>query len=312
MENHHHDCTCDHHHHHHHHHDHKIVLKSLNYTFILCIVLNLLFVIVEAITGIIYGSMSLLSDAGHNLGDVFSLLLALFAFRIAKSNSTSKFTYGYKKGTILISLVNAIIILLAVGIIIYESISKLISPIEVSGAAISWVAAIGILINGVTTLLLMKSRNRDLNSRGAYLHMAMDTLVSIGVVISGICIMCTGWTIIDPIVSIIIALVIISSTWSLLRESVNLILDSVPSAINIAHIKTEILQLKGVENIHHIHVWAIGTEENAATLHIVIEDTEKLDEIRIEIKNKLKELGIQHSTVEVESHDATCSDESCC
>lgn len=298
-----------HHHEEHHHHHHSFELTSLDRTFIFCIVLNLLFVVVEATVGVMYNSMSLLSDAGHNLSDVFSLGLALFAFRLAKSHRRSRFTYGYKKGTILISLVNAIILLIAVGAIIYESIEKLINPIDVSGGAIAWTAAAGILINGATTLLLMKNRNHDLNSRGAYLHMAMDTLVSVGVVISGLVIMYTGFTIIDPIISILIAVVIVYSTWSLLRESFNLLLDSVPSSIDVDKVESQVAQVEGVCSVHHIHIWAIGTQMNAATLHIVIEDVKSIEQTIRKVKERLQELNIKHSTVEVEMLGAKCSDE---
>ena len=175
-------------------HEHNHTLTSLNSIFIVCIIINLLFVIIEAGAGFIFNSLGLLSDAGHNLSDVFSLLLSLFAFRMSKHRSTEHFTYGYKKSTVLVSLLNAIILLIAVGAIIIESIYKLKQPEQVSGAAVSWTAGIGILVNGVTAWLLMKNQKHDLNVRGAFLHMAMDTLVSVGVVISGIIIMLTGFS----------------------------------------------------------------------------------------------------------------------
>ena len=213
------------HHEHSHHHEHHIVPASLNKIFIFCIALNLLFVVIEAGVGFIYNSLGLLSDAGHNLSDVFSLLLALVAFRMAKLHATHHFTYGYKKATILISLVNAVILLVAVGAILIESIYKLKHPVPVSGQAISWTAGIGILINGLTTWLLMRDRKKDLNVQGAFLHMMMDTLVSVGVVISGILISYTGWNWIDSIISLLIAAVILFSTFGLLKESLFLSID---------------------------------------------------------------------------------------
>lgn len=307
-----HDHSHNHHGHDHHDHHHTFELKSLDRTFIICIVLNLLFVGCEATVGLLHNSMSLLSDAGHNLSDVFSLSLALFAFRLAKVHSTSRFTYGYKKGTIFISLLNAVILFCAVGVIIWESIYKLRTPFEVSGEAIAWTAAIGIIVNGTTTLLLMKSRNHDLNSRGAYLHMAMDTLVSAGVVVSGVVITHTGLTIIDPIISILIAVVILYSTWSLLKESFNLLLDSVPANIDVENIQGELGKIEGVSDIHHIHIWAIGTQENAATLHVVVDDIMELGSVREAIRGRLKELGIAHSTIEIEPKGYCCSDPKCC
>ncbi|MBR6015662.1 MAG: cation transporter, partial [Prevotella sp.] len=186
-----------HHHHDHshgHHHHHVEKLTSLNGIFIFSIVLNLLFVIIEAVIGLVEGSLSLLSDAGHNLSDVFSLVLVLVAFQLAKVHANSRFTYGYKKSTVLISLLNAIILLVAVGAIIIESIHKFYEPTEVNGVAISWTAGIGIVINGLTAFLLLRGQKNDLNVRGAFLHMVADTLVSVGVVISGIIIAVTGWT----------------------------------------------------------------------------------------------------------------------
>lgn len=221
------------HHEHSHHHEHHIVPASLNKIFIFCIALNLLFVVIEAGVGFIYNSLGLLSDAGHNLSDVFSLLLALVAFRMAKLHATHHFTYGYKKATILISLVNAVILLVAVGAILIESIYKLKHPVPVSGQAISWTAGIGILINGLTTWLLMRDRKKDLNVQGAFLHMMMDTLVSVGVVISGILISYTGWNWIDSIISLLIAAVILFSTFGLLKESLFLSIDAVPSSVHL-------------------------------------------------------------------------------
>ena len=196
----------------------------LNKTFIIGIVLNLLFVATECFYGLLTGSMGLLSDAGHNLGDVTSLILAMMAFRLAKVKATKNYTYGYKKGTILVSLTNAILLIIAVIFIIKESICKLFNPVESSslGETVIWVAAVGIVVNGVTAWLFMKDKGKDLNVRGAFLHMSADTLVSASVVVSGVIIKFTGLSIIDPIIGLIIAIVVITSTWSLLSKSIRL------------------------------------------------------------------------------------------
>lgn len=293
-------------------HEHNHTLTSLNSIFIVCIIINLLFVIIEAGAGFIFNSLGLLSDAGHNLSDVFSLLLSLFAFRMSKHRSTEHFTYGYKKSTVLVSLLNAIILLIAVGAIIIESIYKLKQPEQVSGAAVSWTAGIGILVNGVTAWLLMKNQKHDLNVRGAFLHMAMDTLVSVGVVISGIIIMLTGFVLIDTFISLVIALLILASTWKLLKESLFLSLDAVPEGIDMQEVGKHITQVPGVESFHHFHVWAMSTTENAATIHIVLKDLSQMEEVKHAVKEELREHGIHHSTVECETPGSHCEDTCCC
>ena len=293
-------------------HEHNHTLTSLNSIFIVCIIINLLFVIIEAGAGFIFNSLGLLSDAGHNLSDVFSLLLSLFAFRMSKHRSTEHFTYGYKKSTVLVSLLNAIILLIAVGAIIIESIYKLKQPEQVSGAAVSWTAGIGILVNGVTAWLLMKNQKHDLNVRGAFLHMAMDTLVSVGVVISGIIIMLTGFVLIDTFISLVIALLILASTWKLLKESLFLSLDAVPEGIDIQEVGKHIAQVPGVESFHHFHVWAMSTTENAATIHIVLKELSQMEEVKHAVKEELREHGIHHSTVECETPGSHCEDTCCC
>lgn len=293
-------------------HEHNHTLTSLNSIFIVCIIINLLFVIIEAGAGFIFNSLGLLSDAGHNLSDVFSLLLSLFAFRMSKHRSTEHFTYGYKKSTVLVSLLNAIILLIAVGAIIIESIYKLKQPEQVSGAAVSWTAGIGILVNGITAWLLMKNQKHDLNVRGAFLHMAMDTLVSVGVVISGIIIMLTGFVLIDTFISLVIALLILASTWKLLKESLFLSLDAVPEGIDMQEAGKHIAQVPGVESFHHFHVWAMSTTENAATIHIVLKELSQMEEVKHAVKEELRKHGIHHSTVECETPGSHCEDTCCC
>ena len=293
------------------HHEHSHRIESLNGIFIVSIVLNLLFVIVEAGVGFHENSLGLLSDAGHNLGDVFSLLLALLAFKLAKVHSTKRFTYGYKKSTILVSLLNAIILLVAVGAIVLESLHKFSDPAPINGAAVSWTAGAGILVNGLTAWLLMKSQKDDLNVRGAFLHMAADTLVSIGVLISGVVISLTGYYIIDPIVSLAIAAVILISTWRLLSESLRLSLDGAPANVNMDQVR-EILEANPcVEEAHHIHVWAISTTDTALTAHLVMNSLSEMEPIKEEIKRELARIGISHATLEIECAGTHCHQTAC-
>ena len=300
------------HSHTHGHSHHILAAQSLSTVFILCIALNLLFVITEASVGFACNSLGLLSDAGHNLSDVFSLLLSLFAIQMAKRHGNNHFTYGYKKSTILVSLANAIILLVAVGAILIESVYKLRYPEEVSGEAISWTAGIGIIVNGATALLLMKNQGHDLNVKGAFLHMAMDTLVSIGVVISGIVISLTGFVMIDTLISLAIALIILVSTWKLLRESLYLSLDAVPSDIDMKEVENILSAVAEIKDWHHLHVWAVSTTENAATVHVVIKDSSAMEEAKRSVKRALKEKGICHVTVECELDGCKCQEKSCC
>lgn len=289
---------------HHDHHHHQI--SSLNRAFIIGIVLNIGFVLAEFGAGFWFNSLGLLSDAGHNLSDVASLILAMLAFRLAKVSPTSKYTYGLKKSTVLVSLLNAVILLIAVGIILAESIEKFLHPQPVEGGAIAWVAGIGVLINGFTAWLFLKDKDKDLNVKGAYLHMAADALVSVGVVVSGIIIMHTGWYVIDPVIGIVIALVIVYSTWGLLRDSLRLSLDGVPVGTDLSEIEEAMTTVDGVESVHHLHVWAISTTETALTAHIVLSDLSRMEEIKEEIKHHLVHVGVQHATLEFELPTAPC------
>lgn len=292
-----------------HNHDHNhlpINATSLNRAFIIGIVLNLAFVVVEFGTGLWLNSLALISDAGHNLSDVVSLVLALLAFRLAKVRANSKYTYGYKKSTILVSLLNAVILLIAVGAILIESIQKLQNPSEVPGGAIAWVAGVGILVNGFTAYLFVKDKEKDLNVKGAYLHMAADALVSVGVVISGIIISVTGLYIIDPIIGIVIAIVILVSTWRLLHDSIRLSLDGVPANIELEKVHGLIEDTPGVRSVHHLHVWAISTTEVALTAHVVTDDLIHLDKIKHNIKHRLEDYGISHATLEFETGGEHC------
>ena len=302
----------EHHHHGHHHHHHHLGGKvtSLSGIFIFSIVLNLLFVGVEALIGFLENSLSLLSDAGHNLSDVFSLVLVLIAFQLAKVHANKRYTYGYKKSTVLISLVNAILLLVAIGGILIESYHKFQEPTEVNGFAVSLTAGIGIFINGLTAVLLMRGQKGDMNVRGAYLHMVADTLVSVGVLVSGVIISYTGWYIIDPIVSIIIAIVILVSTWDLLTGSLRLLVDGIPENMDVDKVHATLEGKAHVKEVHHVHVWAISTTDNALTAHVVIDDLTMMEQVKAELKHELEELNIGHSTLEFET-EGECAERTC-
>lgn len=297
-----------HHHHHHHHHEHRIDSSSLNTAFKLGIALNVGFVVVEAAFGFIYDSMGLLSDAGHNLSDVFALILSMVAFRLMSKKPDERHTYGYRKFSIQASLLNALLLFAAVGMILIESIDKLIHPTAVDGDAIAWVAGAGVIVNGITAWLFLKDKEKDLNVKGAFLHMLADTLVSVGVVVAGIVIHYTGWYFIDPIIGIAIAIMIGWSTWSLLSESFKLSIDAVPESIDMHRLEEDLQGVDGVAGIHHLHVWALSTTENAMTVHAVIMDTEMLDAVISGIREAASRSGIQHSTVEVETEHCSCPD----
>lgn len=299
-------------HHHGHHHHHAVDLKQISRLFIIGIVLNLTFVAVEFAAGFLSNSLALISDAGHNLSDVASLALALGAFKLLAVKATEKFTYGYRKASILISLLNAIILLIAVGSIGYESIFRFSSPQPLDSNVVIWVAAVGIIINALSALLFFRNKDEDLNIKGAYLHLVVDALVSVGVVISGIIISYTQWYWIDPVISLVIMVIIVISTWNLLRDSLSLSLDAVPKNIKIETVRNAALKLMGIKDIHHIHVWALSTAENALTAHLVLNDSvtqEEISLIKKKLKHELEHLGIQHATLETEV--GTCMDEEC-
>ncbi len=291
---------------HEHHHHHIPSPEHVNRAFIAGIVLNLVFVLVEAGAGIHFDSLALLSDAGHNLSDVVSLVLSLLAFRLVRVRPTPRYTYGYKKSTVLVSLFNAVLLLVAVGVILAESIEKLRHPEPVAGSAIAWVAGIGILINAVTAFLFFRDKEHDLNIKGAYLHLLADALVSVGVLVSGIVIRYTGWYVIDPVIGIAVALVILVSTWNLLRDSLRLSLDGVPSGMDAETVRREMTGIPGVSDVHHLHIWALSTTENALTAHVVAATGTPLPDLKHRIKHRLEDLGIQHATLEFENAEECC------
>ncbi|MEO9070870.1 MAG: cation diffusion facilitator family transporter [Ginsengibacter sp.] len=302
------------HNHSHHDHSHTVTLTNVNGAFIIGIALNSLFVIIEAVIGFSIHSLSLLSDAGHNLADVGSLALSLLAFRLLKIKSNNKFTYGYRKTTILAALFNAMILMISIGAIAYEAIQRFSHPPVLPGKTIAIVAGIGIIINFVTAILFLKNKENDLNIKSAYLHMMADALVSAGIMIGGIVIFYTQLYWIDPVISLIIVVVILITTWSLLKESLRLTLDAVPKDININEIKTNAEKIEGIKDLHHIHVWAMSTSENAMTAHLVVEENKGIDQITT-IKDKLKHQllhnNIQHITLETEFSNEPCKKPEC-
>lgn len=293
-----------------HHHDHSYEITSLNKAFIIGIILNAGFVVIEFTAGFWFDSLGLISDAGHNLGDVASLLLAMLAFRLAKVQATPRYTYGYKKSTVLVSLLNAVILLVAVGFIVGESINKLFQPRPVEGDAVAWVAGVGVLINAVTAWLFLKDKEKDLNVKGAYLHMVADALVSVGVMVSGIIIQYTGYYVIDPLIGIGIAVIIVYSTWGLLRDSLRLSMDGVPANTDYKTIEKVIVSTPGVKECHHMHIWALSTTETALTAHIVVEDIRQMEDLKCTLKHRLGNSGIAHATLEFETVGEHC--DGCC
>jgi cobalt-zinc-cadmium efflux system protein len=302
------------HSHHGHHHHHPIDVKQVNRAFIIGIILNFAFVVIEVIIGLSINSLSLLSDAGHNLGDVASLSMSLIALRLMKVKATDKYTYGFKKTTILVALLNAAILLISIGAIGYEAVHKLFEPEPLPGETISIVAGIGILINTVTALLFFRTKDKDLNIRSAFVHLISDAIVSAGLVIGGIIIVYTHLYRIDAVLSLIIAIMILLSTWRLLKDSLRLSLDGVPEDIDLQKVKETISKINGVKDFHHIHIWAISTTENALTGHLVVDKEtgmEKIESIKQEAKHQLLHLNIHHATLEIETDSSICKEPDC-
>ena len=289
------------HHHHGHENHHDIDVSNLNSAFILGIVLNTAYVVVEAVYGLIYNSMGLLSDAGHNLSDVATLIIAMVAFKMSQRKPTERYTYGYRKMTVQASLINALLLCVAVGAILVESISKLIHPEAVDGDAVAWVAGVGVVVNGITAWLFMRDKNRDLNVKGAFLHMAADALVSVGVVVSGIIIHFTGLYVIDPIIGIVIAIIVGWSTKDLLQKSMRMSLDAVPDGIDYEKVRQAISDVPGVKSVHHLHIWPLSTTVTAMTTHVIISDPLEMDNVINDIRKKMQSMGIKHSTIETET-----------
>jgi cobalt-zinc-cadmium efflux system protein len=298
---------------HDHGHSHSHNPPDRNTAFAVGISLNIGFVILEIIYGLTAHSLALLSDAGHNMSDVFGLLIAWGAIYAGKTLPTKRRTYGLRRSSILSALANAIILLIAVGGIIWEAAQRFSHPVSVMGGTVMWVAAVGVVINAATALLFMTGRKNDINIKGAFTHMAADAAVSLGVVLSGFVIHITAWTWLDPTVSILVGIVIVWGTWSLLRESVNLAMDAVPEGIDAQAVEAYLSGLSAVKAVHDLHIWGMSTTEAALTAHLVMSPPPSDDKFIHEVVHKLKDsFRIGHSTIQIEhgTADIVCHQQS--
>jgi cobalt-zinc-cadmium efflux system protein len=294
----------DHHGHHHDHgagHSHAQAPKDFGTAFAIGTALNLGFVITEVVYGLLANSMALVADAGHNLGDVLGLVMAWAATVLARRVPSLNYTYGLRRGTILAALANAMLLLVAVGAIAIEGVQRLIAPSEVASVTVMVVAALGVVINGVTAWLFASGRKGDINVRAAFVHMAYDALVSIGVVAAGGVIFLTGWTRLDPLVSLAIAMVILAGTWSLLRDSIGMSLDAVPAGIKPEEVEEFLKAQPGVAAIHDLHIWPMSTTDTALTCHCLMPGGHPGDEFLVRLAHQLHEhFSIGHVTIQVE------------
>ncbi len=289
-------------------------LENINTIFYIGIVLNLLFTIIEFVVGYVNDSLALISDATHNLSDVASLVISLIGMKLAQKAANLSFTYGYKKASILASFINSVLLLAVVFNIFKEAIERFNSPPEVGGKVIIITALIGVVINTVSAFLFYKGQKDDINVRGAFLHLLVDAIVSVGVVVSGILILYTNWNIIDIIVSIVIAIVILITTWSLFKESLKLTLDAIPEGIELDHVKTTMRNVKGIKDVHHVHIWALSSTVNALSAHIVLDQEYSLEafmKIKADVKHELEHQNIQHITLELDSDTIECGELDC-
>ncbi|PTY35692.1 cobalt transporter [Saccharospirillum sp. MSK14-1] len=297
---------------HNHSHGHAHAPAHYNRSFAIGVALNLGFVVIEALYGFWAGSLALLADAGHNLSDVLGLLLAWGASVLARRHSSRLRTFGLKKTTILAALLNAVLLLIAIGAIAWEAVQRFSDPAPVAGMTVMAVAAIGTLINAATMLLFMGGQH-DLNIRGAFLHMAADAGVSLGVVVAGGLILLTGISWIDPLVSLVIAAVILVGTWSLLTESLNLAVDAVPRNIDLREVEAALQQLPDVLDVHHLHVWALSTTETALTAHLVRPPEADDDALIHRASERLQQdFGIGHTTLQLEYQPHHCPTDDHC
>ncbi|WP_430405297.1 cation diffusion facilitator family transporter [Fluviicola sp.] len=302
-------------HDHAHHHDpdsYREALTKVNSAFVIAIILNLLFVVIEAVVGIAIDSLSVLSDAGHNLSDVGTLALSLLAFKLMKVKSTNRYTYGYRKTSVLVALFNSMLLLLTIGMIVYGAVDHLFHPQIIPGLTVSIIAGIGIVINFSTALFFLRNKEKDINVKSAYLHLLADALVSAGLVIGGIVIYYTHLYWLDSIFSLGIAAIILFSTWKLMKESLRLSLDGVPSDIHFEEVIALIQKVEGVKEVHHVHIWSLSSIENAMTAHLVLEETvqgEQEADIKHELRHLLEHQNIRHVTLETERED--CRGGSC-
>ncbi|URW76049.1 cation diffusion facilitator family transporter [Sphingomonas donggukensis] len=292
--------------HHGHDHGHAHAPADFGRAFAIGTALNLGFVVVEAGFGIAADSVALLADAGHNLSDVLGLLIAWGAATLAKRPASARYTYGLKSSSILAALANAVLLLVAVGAILLETLQRLNDPPAVQANVVIWVALVGIAVNTATALLFARGRHGDLNIRGAYLHMAADALVSAGVVVGGLLMLWSGFAWIDPVVSLAIVAVILWSTWGLFRDALGMAMQAVPAAIDPHAVRTALVALPGVERLHDLHIWSMSTTENALTAHLVMPAGHPGDAFLRDLQHRLDhDFGIGHATIQIEVGDGT-------
>jgi cobalt-zinc-cadmium efflux system protein len=290
----------------HDHSGHSHAPDNFSFAFAVGVALNTLIVAAELVFGYAANSLALIADAAHNFSDVIALLLAWGAAWLARKRPTQQHTYGYRRASILAALINAGLLLIAVGGIAVEGVRRIFEPAAVSSSTVIWVATLGIVVNGATALLFMRGRHGDLNIRGAYLHMVADAGVSFGVVAAALVIMLTGWLWVDPAISMCIAAAVLASGWSLAKDSVNLALDGVPKGIDLAKVRTYLGQLEGVTEIHDLHVWAMSTNEAALTAHLVRPggyDDSFLHNVCDQLAHRF---NIRHATLQVEAGSDVC------
>jgi cobalt-zinc-cadmium efflux system protein len=297
---------------HDHDHHHHMAVTGHGRAFAIGIALNLAYVAAETAAGLATGSMALLADAGHNLSDVLGLAIAWGALHLAARPASPRFTYGLKRSTILAALANAVILLIACGAIAVEALRRLADPQPVPGATIMAVAALGILVNGVTALLFAKGRKHDVNLRGAFLHMLADAGISAAVVVSGLLILKTGHYWIDPALSLIVVAIIVRGTWGLLRESTALAMDAVPPGIDAAAVATWLKAQPGVATVHDLHIWPMGSTDTALTAHLICPAGHPGDAVLVDIAHGLDHrFGICHVTLQVETGQIPCNAAAC-
>jgi cobalt-zinc-cadmium efflux system protein len=290
-----------------HDHGHSHAPKDFGTAFAIAAALNVALVVIQIVYGLLGHSVALLADAGHNAGDALGLLLAWGAHVLSKRQPTQRYTYGFRSASILASLLNAVILLVATGAIALEAVRRFAEPSAVEGMTVIVVAAIAILLNALAAWLLTGGKS-DLNIRGAFLHLVADAAISFGVVIAGVAIMLTGWSWIDPLVSLLISGAIVWGTWGLLRDAVNMSLDAVPSTIKPTDVRNYLEQLPGVERIHDLHIWAMSTTETALTCHLVIPAGHSGDSFITEVCHELHhKFGIAHPTLQIEQGDGVCA-----
>lgn len=294
-----------------HHHAHQRIPSELTSALAFGLFLNLAFVVTEVCGGYYFDSLSLYGDAGHNFSDVAAIALSWIAIWVSQKKASENYTYGYKKSTILAALFNAAFLIISALVIGWEAISRLNMPESPQGLPMAIIAGIGIAINGLTAWLFVKDKRQDLNIRGVYLHMVADTVVSFGVMLAGFGVEYTGLSAIDSISSMVIAGLILYSSWKLMQDTLRLSLNAVPDHINLDKVKRVMRNANGVAGVHHVHVWGLSTSQAALTAHLVIktEYRDKVQEVKAHVKHQLQHLGIDHATLETEFEGDICEDD---